>query len=301
MCLPLHVDDGDDEHGRLPRRVHRSLCERELRACRHEHVTVLSTDLEFRRYEVGLRRWMVRSFGRDRWSLYVDADELFDYPGSDRLPLPGLLGYLEARGYKAMAGQMLDLFSDKSFSRLATDADGSLQQEYRHYDLTDLIRTQDVYWIRDGQLANPAIPCYFGGIRKRFFGDDCLLLTKHPLVFADAGVGVYTYDGHFVTRAPVADVSAALLHYKYIGSLPERVRVTVDEQWHNKVAALYGGLADALSRDPDLCLRLPTARELRDIDELVDNGFLHVTPAYLDWVEAHGRALPRVGGVQASA
>lgn len=257
-------------------------------ASRHERVTVFRTELSFKRYEVGLRRWMVRSFGRNRWSLYCDADELFDYPGSDRLPLPGFLQYLEHHGYKAVTGQMLDLFSDRPFSQLESEPGDDLKAKYRFYDLTDLVPTRAVYWMRDGALENRSLACYFGGIRKRFFGDDCLLLTKHPLVYADDSVGVYTYDGHFVTGARVADVSAALLHYKYIGGLPKRVRQTVEEQWHNKVEALYGGLSGVLAEKPDLCLKLDTARELGSVNELVASGFLVMSERYQRWIERYG-------------
>jgi hypothetical protein len=259
------------------------------RAARLEHVTAFTTSLPFNRYEVGLRRWITRTFGRDRWSIYCDADELFEWPLSARLPLAGLLGYLRHHGYKAVTGQMLDLFSDLPFSRIEARPGERLRDVYRYYDLTDLVPTQEVYWIRDGQLSNDEITCWFGGIRKRFFGDDCLLLTKHPLVFADDSVGVYTYDGHFSTRAPVADISTVLLHYKYVASLPARVQRTVAERWHNKAGALYGGLAEGLGARPDLCLRLDTARELRDVDQLVDEGFLVVTDQYRRWVESYGR------------
>lgn len=259
------------------------------RASRSPNVSVFRTALPFNRYEVGMRRWITRTFGHNRWSLYCDVDELFDYPHSDRLPLRGLLGYLREHGYTALTGQMLDLFSDRPFGELTSSPDDVLREKYRFYDLTDLVETHDVYWMRDAALDNAEIACLFGGIRKRFFGDDCLLLTKHPLVFADDTVGVYTYDGHFMTGARVADISAALLHFKYVASLPERVQRTVAEEWHNKSGALYGGLAGGLAGNPELCLRLPTARELGSIDELIAPGFLKVTPRYEAWVDRYQR------------
>lgn len=260
------------------------------RLSRYRGVSVFRTELSFKRYEVGLRRWITHSFGRGRWSLYCDADELFDYPYSDRLTLPDFLRYLERYGYKTVTGQMLDLFSERSFTELHSAPEDDLRAKYRWYDLTDLVRVDDVYWIRDGMRSNQEIGCIFGGIRKRFFGDDCLLLTKHPLVFADDTVGVYTYDGHFMTDAPVADISTVLLHYKYVANLPQRVRAEVAGAWHNKVDALYGGLAEVLERNPDLSLRLDTARELGSVNELIDNGFLVVTDRYRTWVEQHERA-----------
>ncbi len=252
-------------------------------ASRFQRVSVFATEVSFGHFEVGLRRWLTRTFAWNRWSIYCDVDELFDYPCSDLLSLRDLLGYLDHHRYKAVTGQMLDLFSEKPFSELNSSPDDSLKEKYRFYDLSDLVPTRDVYWIRDGQLDSREIVCNFGGIRKRFFGDDCLLLTKHPLVFADDSVGLYTYDGHFMTGAPVADISTVLLHYKYVDSLAERARKSVE--WVN--AELYRGLSDVLGDDPDLCLRLDTAAELHDLQQLVDVGFLTVTDRYLRWVEEH--------------
>ena len=251
----------------------------------YQNVTVLTTELSFRRYEVGMRRWLTRRYGRNRWSLYCDVDELFDYPLSDRMPMSGLLGYLEHHGYLALTGQMLDLVSDVPFGRLETSPDDDIKAKYRWYDLTDLRPTRDVYWIRDGHSPNPEVVCYFGGIRKRFFGDACLLLTKHPLVYATDAVGVYTYDGHFMSGTPVADISAVLRHYKYVGSLSERVRRTVEGGWHHKVENLYGNLAAVLDSADELTLRLPTSQEYAGTARLVEQGILAITPQYEQWVE----------------
>jgi hypothetical protein len=258
----------------------------------YDNVTVLSTELSFRRYEVGMRRWLTRRYGLDRWSLYCDIDELFDYPCSDRLPLAGLLRYLDAHGYRVLTGQMLDLFSGEPFSSLHSSPDDDLKSKYPYYDLTDLLPTRDVYWIRDGLCDNPAMVCWFGGIRKRFFGDACLLLTKHPLVYGSRDVGVYTYDGHFMTGAPVADISGVLRHYKYVASLSERARRTVEQGWHHKAGGLYGGLATVLGSDLDFSLRLDTAVEYRGTGALLDEGFLASTDQYRNWVAREERGAP---------
>jgi len=76
---------------------------------------------------------------------------------------------------------------------------------------------------------------------------------------------------------------------QYMASLPARVRRTVEEGWHNKAGALYGGLSGALGERPDLCLERDTARELGRVDELVEQGFLVVTEQYRRWVERYGQ------------
>src|SRR5215208_2763403 len=60
----------------------------------YENVTVLRTELPFKRYEYPMTQYLIERFGRGRWCLCVDIDELFDYPYSDVVGLGSLLGYL---------------------------------------------------------------------------------------------------------------------------------------------------------------------------------------------------------------
>ena len=62
--------------------------------CAQPDVTVLRTSAPYKHYENVLKRYLVRRFSSGRWNVFVDIDELFDYPGSDRLDIAGLLGYL---------------------------------------------------------------------------------------------------------------------------------------------------------------------------------------------------------------
>lgn len=64
-------------------------------------------------------------------------------------------------------------------------------------------------------------------------------------------------------------------------------------------AAYYSGgskhyrlLDQVLSRDPGLRLRRDSARELKSVDSLIEQGFLTVSPAYEAWVKAHACASP---------
>src|SRR5215204_4289545 len=77
----------------------------------YDNVTVLRSKLPFRNYQLHMRRYLIRRFGRGRWTLTVDIDELFDYPYSDIVGLDSLLKYLNDKGYTAVVGQMLDMFS----------------------------------------------------------------------------------------------------------------------------------------------------------------------------------------------
>ena len=60
----------------------------------YENVTVLQTDLPFKDHKFFLKRYVITRFGKGRWVLYVDIDELFDYPYSDVVGLGSFLRYL---------------------------------------------------------------------------------------------------------------------------------------------------------------------------------------------------------------
>ena len=75
-----------------------------------ERVSVYACDLPYGQHKLALKRWLVRRFAGDGWGLCVDADEHFDYPSSSRLPLSGLLAYLNASDRDAVRALMLDLF-----------------------------------------------------------------------------------------------------------------------------------------------------------------------------------------------
>lgn len=261
------------------------------RAAAHDRVSVFATDIFFGRWEIGLRKWMTRTFGQNRWSLTADVDELFVYPYHDRLGLRGFLRYLNRYDYRAVAAQMLDMFSDRPFSELESRPGDPLREIFRFYDLSGVEKRRDIYWIRNGQLEEHAdIACTFGGIRRQVFGSDGLLQTKHPLLRADEEVGVYTHDGHFATGAPVADVSAALLHYKFLGTLRQQAEENLRLGQHSRGSRHYKGFHRVLTENPGLCLKRETARELESVDELVEAGFLSVSDDYRRWVEEEAGA-----------
>src|SRR5579863_2315281 len=70
-------------------------------AAQYERVTILRCSWPYRLYEVPMKRYLVRRFANRRWSLFVDVDELFDYPGRDRVSLRQLVEYLDAHRYTA--------------------------------------------------------------------------------------------------------------------------------------------------------------------------------------------------------
>jgi glycosyltransferase involved in cell wall biosynthesis len=265
-------------------------------AARHPHVSVFRTTLPFRGNNCAMRRYLVRRFARAaRWVLCVDADELFDYPLSGRVPLASLLRYLRSRRYTAMAAHMLDMFSDRPVTAPAPPA-LPLKEAFPLYDLSGVRRRgyfeDDGYgalrFVRHNRLDNPEIGRYVGGVRAAPFALPEVYLIKHPLTFRDGRVRI-THQ-HFVDHAAVADVSGVLYHYKFAEGFAARVAEAVRTGAYADDSFEYRRYQEALARDPRLRLDGGSARRLGGVDELVAAGFLQVSAAYREWADAAGAA-----------
>ncbi len=252
----------------------------------HDSVSVWTTDLPFGRFELAFRRWLFRRFGRGRWSLWCDIDELFEYPYAERLSLRDFLGYLNANDYRLVTAHALDMFSDEPFSELDSRPADDLKDKYPFYDLTGIERRRDVFWLDDEKPHHRRLFCAFGGIRKRAFGSEGLLQTRHTLIRFDEEVRVLPYDGHFST-GPVADVTGVLLHYKFLSNLLAYAREAVELEQHSRGSFHYRRFLEVLNADPELSLYSESARRLKETSQLVEEGFLTVSEDYLRWVEAH--------------
>jgi hypothetical protein len=101
----------------------------------YEDVTVLRTKLYFEKYAISMRQYLIERFGRGRWTLTVDQDELFDYPYSDVVSLKALLRYLNDNSYTAVVAQWLDMFSEELLSKATGDEEESLKEVLRFYYL----------------------------------------------------------------------------------------------------------------------------------------------------------------------
>ncbi len=104
----------------------------------YDDVTVLRTTLPYKGYEFTMTQYLIERFGRGRWCLSVDIDELFDYPYSDVVSLSSLLRYLNERSYTAVVAQMLDMFPGEPLSEAASYEDEPLKERYRFYDISNI-------------------------------------------------------------------------------------------------------------------------------------------------------------------
>ena len=265
----------------------------------YEAVTVLRSTLPFKHYQMVMKRYLMECFGGiggGRWVLYVDIDELFEYPYSEIVGLGEFLGYLRERSYTAVVGQMLDMFPSESVEDREVIGDEPLKERHRFYDLSNVsvqdyvankreYRTPPHVCGLENVLADDAVETYWGGIKKTLFGVRPAL-TKHPLVFMDGETIPMDGSEHAVGRATVADLTCVLFHYNFTSSFYRQVRMASEEENYLRNSKKHKKYHEVLKHTPALKIRGEDARELRGTEDLVGNGFLTVSEDYMRLVQS---------------
>ncbi len=228
------------------------------------------------------KKYLATKSVRGGWCLDADVDELFDYPHSDVMSLRELLAYLNEHDYNAMITQLLDMFSDRPLSHLVDEQKEDIKAAYEYYDISEVGRTDyrsspvAVNSAGANRLAASDVSLLWGGIRKRLYGNDCLL-TKHSLFYPEAGLELFPHI-HFVNRANVADISGVMLHYKLTSNALAMALQNRDNFTEN--SKTYGAFIDVLQKASELQVKRSTARRYIQASELCKNGFLITSPAY---------------------
>ena len=259
----------------------------------YDDVTVLRTRVPFRNYQLYMRRYLIHRFGKGRWSLTVDMDELFDYPYSDVVGLGSFIRYLNNGGYTAVVAQMLDMFPEKPLMSVAGDEDEladsedePLKELHRFYDISG-VRVQEYFPLggNNNVLTNEEIKWFRDGIKTTLFGHRAML-SKHPLVFFDGKIIPVDGTMHRTSNAHVADFTCVLFHYKLLDRLYEQALRAVAEKNYPNRHEKYEKYVDALEASPELQIKRETAREIKSVNDLVENQFLVVSGDYMTWVDA---------------
>jgi hypothetical protein len=209
-------------------------------------------------------------------------DELFDYPYSDVVSLSSLLRYLNERSYTAVVAQMLDMFPEEPLSGRASNLPNEpLKERHRFYDISNVQRKgiREHRPARNNTYESDDIETFYSGLRNNLFGTK-KFLTRFALMFSDGRVKPFAGSGHWVDEARVADLTCVLFHYKFLdGYLRKKAAEGLEQQHWN--ASHYRKYLKALDSDLSLQLKQESARELRSVNDLVENQFLVVSEEYM--------------------
>jgi hypothetical protein len=257
--------------------------------CRYDNVTVLRTTLPYE-HELLMKQYLIARFGkRGRWCLYVDIDELFDYPYSEVVSLDSLLRYLKSKSYTAVMAHMLDMFPEKALSGRAGNPDEPLKEVHRFYDTSNIRRKSLTAKPRilshyNTTYESHTMEMFRDGIRQTIFGPG-VKLTKHPLLFLDGELEAYDGSSRWVYNAKVADLTGVLFHYKFLDGYFQALSTrNVREKQYRHQTGKYEKYLAGMKKSPSLQIKQESAREIKSVNDLLEDQFLVISEDYVSWV-----------------
>jgi len=250
----------------------------------YANVSICMSALPIDGHQGPFKAYLAETSSKGGWCLDADIDEFFDFPFSAQIGLRDFLGYLNETHSTAVITQLLDMFSDRPMNELPREQDGDLAEVYPFYDLAEISRlgyreAPLTARFGAGNLVSASdTVLLFGGIRKRLYGNNCLL-TKHSL-FVPSAVEAFPHV-HFVNHARLADVSCVMRHYKLTSTALE-----IAEQ--NKSGFLsisdgYSSFIRFLTEHPTYRMTSPTSARYRSVEDLA--GFAFYSNQYREYVQ----------------
>ncbi|MGH6995422.1 MAG: glycosyltransferase family 2 protein, partial [Stellaceae bacterium] len=203
---------------------------------------------------------LMQRFGVGHWCFHVDIDEGFVFPRcTNGRSLRDLLSYCDGRGFGLVRAIAVDMYPETLDA--TTIADPFAASCYYDVDYVEIPCEMPPYIVVQG------------GVRRRLTRFPATL-QKSPLVRMAPDVR-YIECSHGTTHLPVADVSGALLHYKFIGDLKRRVGEAVARGEHASQAIFYRQLENSLeARGWQGSLLSPHSRRYDGPDGFVRHGLM---------------------------
>lgn len=251
---------------------------------RQQDVCLYGTDAHFR----GKEAWfdfLLRKYGRNRWCVVVDADELLVYSDSDRVMLPNLCRYLQETGCNALHAILLDFYPEGPISDVNYVSGKDYFETAWFFDPFSSLAKAPRHFFRGTGLDYR----FEGGSRKRIFGV-AACCSKFPLFYY--GPGIFLTDGqHYLEAGRFSELRAVLCHFKYLQDFAPHVREEVARGQHWGGAVEYRAYADTLDRtEAGLHFYNQDSLRFSGTSQLEECGFLTRPDSYEKFVSRTGGA-----------
>jgi len=215
-------------------------------------VRLWRTTMSFRQGNFG-SAWfeaLLSRYGVGRWVLMLDADEIFRFPGDRHVGLRELCHQLDGRGYRAVSGTLLDMYSSRPVADTPYRAGEDFLQVCPYFDRRSYHDEQP----NAGVFANQTLR--FGGVRSRVFGSDTrFLVTKTPLLRYDPDVvlaGGQHWTSHPADR--IAHDGGVVLHFKFFSSFVQYAQDEAGRNEHAEGAGQYKTYASRIREEAAVVL-----------------------------------------------
>lgn len=245
-------------------------------------VNILSCDLPYKNFKYFYKQYLVKKFAENRWSLYVDIDELWEYPYQNQIPLTKFLAYLDKHNYNAVMSVMVDMFADLPLKNLQTLQEKPLKQAYPFFDNSHMKITP--YQKAYNTINHPKTSHFRGGIHDQIFDIKNIYLSKMPLIKWNESIDVHE-TSHTSTHVNIADVSTVLLHYKFVYGFYEKIQRVLKEKNYWNASETYQKYLDHIQKNPDLNIHQATAKKYISAENLENEGTVWMSDAFKEFVK----------------
>jgi hypothetical protein len=204
-------------------------------------ITTFYTEASYKESNYGMH-WcndLLRRYGTDHWCLTCDPDEFLVYPYMDTRKLRDLTEYLDSLNEVSISTMMVDMYSDCKITESYYREGSSPLQVCEYFDGTgyfkEFIGKHDNFFM-------------FGGVRQRIFYKENPIkapaLNKVSLIkwqknyayVESMHMALPKFINHVLSKSKT---TAALLHFKFINQLAEKVKEEVIAQQHWENSAEY--------------------------------------------------------------
>lgn len=234
-----------------------------------DDISTFYTEASYKNSNYGMHwvNYLLLRYGCGHWCLTCDPDELLVYPYMETRDLRDLTEYLDSIKEESLFTAMVDMYSDKAV------------EESDYQEGTDPLQTCPFF---DGtgyvKSFNPGYRNTFlqGGVRRRvFYADEpekSPALNKVPLIKWGSHVA-YVESMHMAIPRRLNElcvkskVTGALLHYKFINQLVQKVEeeAVAKQHWDNSSEYTKYGTAiqeRTVLYDPSVSMRYENWRTL---------------------------------------
>jgi glycosyltransferase involved in cell wall biosynthesis len=236
-------------------------------------VALFIADEEFSASSAGMK-WLhliLDTFSEDRWSLIVDADELFVYPYFESNNLRTLCSFLDKNSHRTMFAMMLDMYSKEPISKTVHKRQSSLLDTCEYFDSGPY----NVYTSPDFPFIKIR-----GGPRRRCLWDPntnlrAPALSKVPLVKWKKGYR-YTSSTHNMFPAPqtIPEVCGALLHFKFLEDFHRRAKNESSREQYYAGAIQYKQYLKKMDENPNMNLYYEGSVRYRNSSTLLEHRLI---------------------------
>lgn len=229
----------------------------------------------------------LNKYGKNRWCMVVDADELLYFPYSEYISLKQLIKYLSANNFTALKSVLLDIHSDKPIIDTEYYPNMNPIEICSYFDPS--IRESYCIPFDKKKWDYFSLKIYFGGVRsKAFIGDNSYWfnLTKFSL-FKYLKKTYLTQGMHGINGANIADIQGAVIHTKFLGDFTKKVCEESEREEHFDNAVEYKIYNSSMNKDKSLSLKNENSIKWKDTEQLIDLGIMKCSDKYMSAIQRY--------------